>query len=193
MSLTFRWTCPIFTRGSIAMRPQRYRAERDAREPPEAVRHPGIADHIGLHREDERRSEGSSDADRRPPACAPRGDDERGEDRKTPHRPDEGSQETRLCADLGVIGLARLDRRLRPRGRLTGVPQPVALRVMDDGAHTLAQADPMAVNRRLIDAAGVASGARLFFRNVALLDEILLRPLPLGRHVRERVHPDRAY
>ena len=66
------------------------------------------------------------------------------------------------------------------------------LRVVDDSAHTLPQADPVAVDRRLVDAAGTTARPWLVLRVVALLNEVLLRPFTLRRDMGEDVHPSDA-
>src|SRR5919197_1492498 len=83
------------TRGSIAIRRQRYRRQRDPRERPEAVRHPRVADHVGLHGEHERG--GERGGERRGA-----GADERDEKREPPGRPQERTEEPCLGALLGV-------------------------------------------------------------------------------------------
>jgi hypothetical protein len=63
---------------------------------------------------------------------------------------------------------------------------------MDHRAHAFAQADPVAVQRRLVEARGVATGTGLLLCTLALLNQIRARPFPLGRNVGEDVHPCHA-
>src|SRR6266516_961090 len=78
------------------------------------------------------------------------------------------------------------------RGSLAGVAEAVSLRMVDDRAHTFPETDPVAVNRRLVDAAGATARSRPRLRVVALLHQILLRPLARRCDVREDVHPRHA-
>ena len=63
---------------------------------------------------------------------------------------------------------------------------------MDDRAHAFPQADPVTVDRRLVDASGVPARAGFLLRDVSLQDEVLPRPLSFGRDVRKDVHPRNA-
>src|SRR6266511_1920258 len=114
------------TRGSIAIVRQRYRRKRQTREPPEHVGHPGVADHVGLDGEDERRAERGSE-----PGLTSK---QYAEDAKAPRNPDKPAEQAGLHPELRVVRLARLDRRLRPRRRLARVAQAETLRVVDDCA-----------------------------------------------------------
>src|SRR5438477_427955 len=105
-------------------RPLRQRRPPDgderAGERPDAVGDPGVADHVGLDREREdrgegRRQRGSEDG------AAPCRDDERGEEREAPRDPEHAPDEAGLGRDLGVVGLPRLERHVRPRRRLADV------------------------------------------------------------------------
>src|SRR5919108_1318875 len=189
MSLTFRCTCPMSTRGSIAIVRQRYRCECDPGQRPEAVTHPRGADDVRLHGEDERGAECGSDTARRPPSRPARAAHERDEDCEPPRRPDERTKEARLDTDLGVVRLPGLDRRSCSRCRLPRIAESVALGVTHDRSRTLAQADQVASDRRFIEAAPASACAWTPLGDVALTDEILLRPLSLGRDMRKDVDP----
>src|SRR5262245_10238319 len=137
------------TRGSIAISRERYRRQSDTGQCPQAVTHPGIADHVRVDGEDERRAEGGRKPRRSPPTGEPRRQDERGEQRHPPRRPEQPAEEPGLGTDLRVVRLPGLDRRAGTRRGLPGVPEPVALWVTNDRPRSLAQADPVAVQRRL--------------------------------------------
>src|SRR5439155_13356010 len=172
MSATFRWTWPMSTRGSIAICRQRYRCQRNAGQGPEAVAHPGIADHVRLHGEHERRDECGRDSGGEPPPAPPRREQDADEDRKSPGGPEERSEQTGLHAELRVVRLPRFDRGSGTRCSLARVAETVALRMMDHGSHAFAQADPVAVQGRLVETGRIAARARLLPRVLALLDEV---------------------
>src|SRR6266511_3964668 len=146
------------TRGSIAIVRQRYRRKRQTREPPEHVGHPGVADHVGLDGEDERRAERGSE-----PGLTSK---QYAEDAKAPRNPDKPAEQAGLHPELRVVRLARLDRRLRPRRRLARVAQAETLRVVDER---------LARRERAVRIAGMELCL------CTLLDEILLRPMPRRR------------
>jgi hypothetical protein len=79
------------TRGSIVISGQRYRGKGQSGQRPQAVAHPGIADHVRLYGENKRRCERGCDADREPPPSAPRGQQDADEDRKPPRDPEQGT------------------------------------------------------------------------------------------------------
>src|SRR5262245_21098109 len=161
------------TRGSIAIDRQRYLRETEPGEGPDAVADPRVADDVRLHSEEEDGAEHCGDRGRA-------ASDEADEHGEVPCDPEQRADEARLGADLRVVRLPRLDRGAGAGGRLAGVAEAVPLWVVHDGAHALAQADPVIVNRGLVDAACVASGAGMLLRDVVLEDEVLLRPLPFG-------------
>src|SRR5216110_225327 len=166
------------TLGSIAISWQRYLREPEPGEHPDAVAHPRIADDVGLHREDEDRTEHRGDR-----CGAAR--DEADEERQVPRNPEQRAEQTGLRTDLRVVRLPCPDRRTRARRGLAGVTEAVPLWVVHHRAHAFPQADPVTVDRRLVDAARVAGRARVLLRDVVLQHEILLRPLSLRRDVRE--------
>src|SRR5262249_3972899 len=130
------------------MSEQRYLGQAQSSEHPDAIADPGVADDVCLYSQDEDRPECRSD-----PRDAPQ--DEPAEQREVPRDPEQRPDQARLGTDLGVVRLAGLDRRPRARGGLARVAEPVSLRMVNDGAHALAQADPVTVQRRFVDAAGV--------------------------------------
>src|SRR5437764_1726192 len=167
------------TRGSIAISGQRYRGEGDSGQAPHAIADPRVADHVGLHRQHEHSRERPGDPGGAPPAGAARGAHDPGQQSESPRRPEQRAEQTGLGAELRVVRLAGFDRRPRPGSGLAGVAEPVALWVVHDRAHALAETDPVTVDRRLVDAARAAARTRFLLRDVALLDEVLLRPLAL--------------
>src|SRR5207244_8318475 len=141
MSATFRWTWPMSTRGSIAICRQRYRCQRRAGQRPEAVAHPGIADHVRLHGQRERSGECSRDPGGETPPASPRREQDADEDRKSPRGPEERPEQTGLDAELRVVRLPRFDRGSGTRCSLARVAETVALRMTDHRSHAFAQAD----------------------------------------------------
>ena len=181
------------TRGSIAISGQRYRGEGDSGQAPHAIADPRVADHVGLHRQHEHSRERPGDPGGAPPAGAARGAHDPGQQSESPRRPEQRAEQTGLGAELRVVRLAGFDRRPRPGSGLAGVAEPVALWVVHDRAHALAETDPVTVNGRLVDAIGVAAGSRLRPCMVPLLHQIPLRPLTGRRDVWEHVHPRNAH
>src|SRR4051794_37232699 len=112
----------------------RHRRQRDAGESPEAIRHPGITDDVCLDSEHERAAECRRDPGCGPPARAARPEDEGRKRREPPADPEERAEQPSLCADLRVVRLAGLDLGAGPGSGLAGIAEPVALRMVDDGA-----------------------------------------------------------
>src|SRR5205823_6260181 len=98
------------------------------------------------------------------------------EDRESSSGPEQGADHPGLHADLRVVRLPGFDRGPGARSCLARVTEPVALRVMDHGPHALSQADPVIVQRRLVQARRIAARAGLLTRVLALLDQVRACP-----------------
>ena len=93
-----------------------------------------------------------------------------------------------LDARLRVVRLARPQRHAEANGDRPGVAEPVALRVLEDGLDPVAQAPPVAAERRLARVQGErapAGQAAVLARLLFLVRQILREEVGLGRDGRE--------
>ena len=163
--------------------------QHPAHEAPHAVGDPRVADHVGLHGESEHGPECTGHpGDRRAAAGAGRRDeaDQHGE---TPGEPECGAQQAGLGADLGVVRLARLQLRPGARGGLPRVAKTEALGVVDHRPNSLLQVGEVAPDRRLAVGDRASRGRALLLRDLVLIDEIGLGPVPRRPDLREHGRP----
>ena len=163
--------------------------QHPACEAPDAVGDPRVADHVGLHGEREHGAERPGHPGHGRAAPGPRRRDQADEHGEPPGEPERGAQQAGLGADLGVVRLARLQLRPRARGGLARVAEPEALRVVDHRADALLQVGEVAADRRLAVGDRASRGRALLLRDLVLVDEIGLRPVPRRPDLREHGRP----
>src|SRR3954469_7349714 len=166
----------------IRTRPRHQRAAQS----PHAVRDPGIADHVRLHRKREHSGECGCKAGC--PDVVPSRAHEAGENREHPGDPERRAENAELDADLRVVRLAGLQRRVGARCRLADVAETVPLGMVHHRPGTLPEAHPVRVERGLVAARRAeVRGSPSTLR--ALIRQVDRGPVPRRADLREEVGP----